>query len=266
MLDEGKRYAYDCVFGDKSCDEAQAQDDVWRELAPTLAPAAKEGYNVSLLAYGQTGSGKSHTMFGRKSCRGVVPRFCEALFEDHEGLSVAASMLEIYNEKLRDLLVTSSESLRIREDPQTGPYAAGATVVKCASAQDLLRLVRLGARNRTIASTRMNETSSRAHTVFTVRLVRDSVEDGYSLRRSACVHLVDLAGSERQKRAGSTGTRLKEAGHINRSLSTLSAVVNALTKKDGRHVPYRDSTLTHLLRDSLGGNARTTMVLSLIHI
>ena len=173
---------------------------------------------------------------------------------------MAASMLEIYNEKLRDLLVTSSESLRIREDPQTGPYAAGATVVKCASAQDLLRLVRLGARNRTIASTRMNETSSRAHTVFTVRLVRDSVEDGYSLRRSACVHLVDLAGSERQKRAGSTGTRLKEAGHINRSLSTLSAVVNALTKKDGRHVPYRDSTLTHLLRDSLGGNARTTMV------
>ena len=190
-----------------------------------------------------------------------MPRFCEALFEEgEEGLSVAASMLEIYNEKLRDLLVTSSESLRIREDPQTGPYAAGATVVKCASAQDLLRLVRLGARNRTIASTRMNETSSRAHTVFTVRLVRDSVEDGYSLGRSACVHLVDLAGSERQKRAGSTGTRLKEAGHINRSLSTLSAVVNALTKKDGRHVPYRDSTLTHLLRDSLGGNARTTMV------
>ena len=79
VLDEGKRYAYDCVFGDKSCDEAQAHDDVWRELAPTLAPAAKEGYNVSLLAYGQTGSGKSHTMFGRKSCRGVVPRFCDCL-------------------------------------------------------------------------------------------------------------------------------------------------------------------------------------------
>ena len=106
VLDEGKRYAYDCVFGDKSCDEAQAQDDVWRELAPTLAPAAKEGYNVSLLAYGQTGSGKSHTMFGRKSCRGVVPRFCEALFEEgEEGLSVAASMLEIYNEKLRLSLI-----------------------------------------------------------------------------------------------------------------------------------------------------------------
>ena len=266
VLDDGKQYAYDAVFGDKACDETGAQDDVWKDLSETLAPAAKQGYNVSLLAYGQTGSGKSHTMFGRKNCRGVVPRFCEALFEEGEGLSVAASMLEIYNEKLRDLLAPpvpqgdKTEPLRIREDPRTGPYASGATIVKCTTAQDLLRLVRLGARNRTIASTRMNETSSRAHTVFTVRLVRDSVVDGFNLRRSACVHLVDLAGSERQKRAGSTGARLKEAGHINRSLLTLSAVVNALTKQDGRHVPYRDSVLTHLLRDSLGGNARTTMV------
>ena len=219
---------------------------------------------MSLFAYGQTGSGKSHTMFGRGGAPGVVPRFCDALFAGlAASATVTCSVVEIYNEQLRDLLqppgTRNPAPLKIRDAPATGPYVAGATVSVAKNASELARLVRLGARHRTVAATAMNEASSRAHTVVTVRVARET-EDRVKLRKTAIVHLVDLAGSERQKRALSTGARLVEATHINRSLSTLSLVVSALAARDGRHVPYRDAALTHLLRESLGGNARTTMV------
>ena len=312
---EGKRrrFAFDHAF-----DELNDQASVWATLKDSLLGSAVDGFNVSLFAYGQTGSGKSHTMFGSREERGLIPRFCAELFERIGVLEAAVSvgqggvqarvehvvtvsMIEIYCERLRDLLTPYSpkpKQLRVRDSPSTGSYVEGSRTVQCASAAQLMAVMRQGARNRTVAATAMNEQSSRAHTVVTVRVAQHALGDdpreedaantnapppapqpqpprgGATLRKSSIVSLVDLAGSERAARTEATGDRLQESGYINKSLATLALVISTLAAQNSgsgggvstwaatqrKHVPYRDSVLTHLLKDSLGGNARTTML------
>ncbi|KAH8065471.1 hypothetical protein JL721_8225 [Aureococcus anophagefferens] len=262
-------FAFDHCFDSSDSGSAAhaSQASIWETLEPSLVASAIDGFNVSLFAYGQTGSGKSFTMFGDRGDRGVVPRFCSSLFEKLARASpakttVAVSMLEIYNERLRDLLVPYARDtppLKLRDAPRSGAVVEGAKIVEIGSEADLLSLMRLGSRNRTVAATAMNEKSSRAHTVVTVRLgIESDAAPDEKHRRSSTVHLVDLAGSERNQRTEASGQRLRESSHINRSLSALSAI----SADDGVHNPRAlpRPVLTHLLKDSLGGNARTTMV------
>ena len=228
-----------------------SQQTVWDAVGAQLLDAAWEGFNVSLFAYGQTGSGKSHSMvgFGGGDEAGVVPRVGAEVFArvgrdlapsgGGDGASGSAptfaievSMMEIYNEKIRDLLVPppatvadaqAAPPLRVRDAPTTGAYVDGLSAVPVASADALARLLALGTRHRTVAATRMNETSSRAHTVITLTVAQARVLRAGSTvteaRRSARVNLVDLAGSERVTKTGAAGDRLKESGHINQSLT-----------------------------------------------
>lgn len=220
-----------------------SQADVWRALETSLLGSVLGGYNVSLLAYGQTGSGKSYSMFGGTE-PGAIPRFATSLFAQLDNdASVVVSMVEIYNERVLDLL-TTQPALRVRETPATGAYVQGATVVEVETADKFMSVVRQGSRHRTVAATNANQRSSRAHAIVTVRVGAG--------RKMSTVTLVDLAGSERG------GARLKESGHINKSLMNLALVICAVA--DGKRPPYRDATLTHLLRDSIGGNARTAIL------
>ncbi|KAH8083438.1 hypothetical protein JL720_8322 [Aureococcus anophagefferens] len=263
-------FAFDHCFDSSDSGSAAhaSQASIWETLEPSLVASAIDGFNVSLFAYGQTGSGKSFTMFGDRGDRGVVPGSARASSKlaraSPAKTTVAVSMLEIYNERLRDLLVPYARDappLKLRDAPRSGAVVEGAKIVEIGSEADLLSLMRLGSRNRTVAATAMNEKSSRAHTVVTVRLgIESDAAPDEKHRRSSTVHLVDLAGSERNQRTEASGQRLRESSHINRSLSALSNVISALTTESTTHVPYRDSVLTHLLKDSLGGNARTTMV------
>ena len=237
-----RRFRYDGAFG---CTETNG--DVYASLEKELIESARNGYNVSLLAYGQTGSGKSHSMWGTDTDPGLVPRFA------HDLLPLMASVVEIYNEKIRDLLGTGGP-LRVRESPNFGPYVDGATIVDLGSKGDLQKMLKRAHRQRTVASTALNDTSSRAHTVITLRLLgRDHM---------STINLVDLAGSERLIQKQKHQHVVKETtGHINKSLAALAKVISILAGKNPQQfVPYRDSTLTHLLKESLGGNARTTMI------
>ena len=279
-------YIYDSCVDPRDPSHAN-QETLWNDLGAELISAAWDGYNYSLFAYGQTGSGKSYSMlgFGEKvENRGILPRACESIFtkiseyqsnsgtEDMEDISfkVEASMMEIYNEKIRDLFVPLQQQqhggLRVRDSPKTGQYVEGLKKVPVSTSEQIKSLIDLGTRNRTVAATNMNETSSRAHTIFTISIVK-TVVDRQTMKASnktSLISLVDLAGSERIGKTGAEGDRLKEGGHINKSLSALGNVINALAENaKGRkqvHVPYRNSVLTHLLKSSLGGNSKTTMI------
>ncbi|CAB0038458.1 unnamed protein product [Trichogramma brassicae] len=260
----GKVYQFDAAFGPEV-----ATETVYEELGSYVVEAVLEGYNGTVFAYGQTGCGKSHTM------RGFIERALEHLFEATSTASsdtrylALLTYLEIYNEKLRDLLQPSAEQtenlLHLKEDPVRGTYVAGGLrEVTVKDARECARLVEQGDRRRAAAATKMNAASSRSHAVLTISLeaiaIGPEMADASSAVRRGRLHLVDLAGSERQGRTGATGDRLKEAASINLSLSALGNVISALAAGNGRHVPYRDSKLTRLLRDSLGGNARTLMI------
>ncbi|XP_058796062.1 osmotic avoidance abnormal protein 3-like [Phymastichus coffea] len=258
----GKVYQFDAAFGPQASTEA-----VYEEVGSYVVEAVLEGYNGTVFAYGQTGCGKSHTM------RGFIERALEHLFEATSTASqdtrylALLTYLEIYNEKLRDLLQSHDHhdgQLQLKEDPVRGTYVAGGLrEVTVKDARECTRLVELGDRRRAAAATKMNAASSRSHAVLTVSLEAIAIganAGGASAVRRGRLHLVDLAGSERQGRTGATGDRLKEAASINLSLSALGNVISALAAGNGRHVPYRDSKLTRLLRDSLGGNARTLMI------
>nr|CDP25319.1 Putative protein of unknown function [Podospora anserina S mat+] len=256
-------------------------------LTRTTTPntSTPSSYHTCIFAYGQTGSGKSYTMMGTPSQPGLIPRTCEDLFERiHEAqrempnisYKVKVSYFEVYNEHVRDLLVapkvdaaaTGPYYLKIRESPTEGPYVKDLTEVGVGSLDEILRLMRAGDGNRTVASTRMNDTSSRSHAVFTIMLkqVYHDFETDQTTERSSRIRLVDLAGSERAKSTEATGVRLREGSNINKSLTTLGRVIAALAdpKKNNRGgtsvVPYRDSILTWLLKDSLGGNSKTAMI------
>lgn len=278
-LEGTKTFAFDKSYWSFKRDDPNfaGQENLFDDLGAPLLDNAFQGYNNCIFAYGQTGSGKSYSMMGYGEEYGVIPRICKDMFERIDKVqedknlkcTVEVSYLEIYNERVRDLLNPSTKgNLRVREHPSTGPYVEDLAKLAVRSFADIENLMDEGNKARTVAATNMNETSSRSHAVFTVTLSqhRHDVETRMDTEKVAKISLVDLAGSERATSTGATGARLKEGAEINRSLSTLGRVIAALADmstgkmKKGGQVPYRDSVLTWLLKDSLGGNSLTAMI------
>ncbi|KAK3542444.1 hypothetical protein QTP86_025898 [Hemibagrus guttatus] len=255
---------------------SRSQNTVFQCLGENLLDNAFQGYNACIIAYGQTGSGKSYTMMGSSEHPGLIPRFCSSLFEraaqvqkEGESFTVEVSYMEIYNEKVRDLLDPKGTSrvLRVREHMVLGPYVDGLSRLAVTNYKDIESLMSEGNKSRTVAATNMNEESSRSHAVFNVVLTHTmwDLQSGTSGEKVSKLSLVDLAGSERAVKTGASGERLKEGSNINKSLTTLGLVISALAdqgagKSRNKFVPYRDSVLTWLLKDSLGGNSRTAMI------
>ncbi|XP_073794259.1 kinesin-like protein KIF1B isoform X46 [Danio rerio] len=257
-----------------------SQNQVYNDIGKEMLQHAFEGYNVCIFAYGQTGAGKSYTMMGKQEegQEGIIPQLCEELFEkindnnnEEISYSVEVAYMEIYCERVRDLLNPKNKgNLRVREHPLLGPYVEDLSKLAVTSYTDIADLMDAGNKARTVAATNMNETSSRSHAVFTIVFTQrkyDSETD-LSTEKVSKISLVDLAGSERADSTGAKGTRLKEGANINKSLTTLGKVISALAevskkKKKTDFIPYRDSVLTWLLRENLGGNSRTAMVAAL---
>ncbi|KAM5270431.1 kinesin-like protein KIF1B isoform 25-T26 [Hipposideros larvatus] len=257
-----------------------SQNRVYNDIGKEMLLHAFEGYNVCIFAYGQTGAGKSYTMMGKQeeSQAGIIPQLCEELFEkindncnEEMSYSVEVSYMEIYCERVRDLLNPKNKgNLRVREHPLLGPYVEDLSKLAVTSYTDIADLMDAGNKARTVAATNMNETSSRSHAVFTIVFTqkKHDAETNLSTEKVSKISLVDLAGSERADSTGAKGTRLKEGANINKSLTTLGKVISALAevskkKKKTDFIPYRDSVLTWLLRENLGGNSRTAMVAAL---
>ncbi|KAL2023926.1 hypothetical protein VTK56DRAFT_703 [Thermocarpiscus australiensis] len=286
---EEKSFTFDRSFWshDPADEHYATQEDIYDSLGEEFLDHNFEGYHTCIFAYGQTGSGKSYTMMGTPDQPGLIPRTCEDLFEriaaaqdesPNISYNVRVSYFEVYNEHVRDLLVPVVPHqppyyLKIRESPTEGPYVKDLTEVPVRSLHEILRYMRIGDNNRTTASTKMNDTSSRSHAVFTIMLkqIHHDLETDETTERSSRIRLVDLAGSERAKATEATGQRLREGSNINKSLTTLGRVIAALadpkqqrarsSRKDNTSVvPYRDSILTWLLKDSLGGNSKTAMI------
>uniref|UniRef100_A0AAV2LQU4 Kinesin-like protein KIF13B n=1 Tax=Knipowitschia caucasica TaxID=637954 RepID=A0AAV2LQU4_KNICA len=276
---QSKVFAYDYCFwsmDESETDKFAGQEVVFQCLGENLLNNAFLGYNACIFAYGQTGSGKSYTMMGSGDQPGLIPRLCSALFErtqkeqrEEESFTVEVSFMEIYNEKVRDLLDPKGgrQTLKVREHKVLGPYVDGLSRLAVASYKDIESLMSEGNKSRTVAATNMNEESSRSHAVFNIILTHTlkDVKSGTSGEKVSRLSLVDLAGSERAAKTGAAGERLKEGSNINKSLTTLGLVISALAeqgtaKNKNKFVPYRDSVLTWLLKDCLGGNSRTAMV------
>uniref|UniRef100_A0A8C4I3P6 plus-end-directed kinesin ATPase n=1 Tax=Dicentrarchus labrax TaxID=13489 RepID=A0A8C4I3P6_DICLA len=261
---------------------------VYKDIGEEMLLHAFEGYNVCIFAYGQTGAGKSYTMMGKqdvKDQQGIIPLMCEDLFtkinynaDNSMSYSVEVSYMEIYCERVRDLLNPKNKgNLRVREHPLMGPYVEDLSKLAVTSYNDIQDLMDSGNKARTVAATNMNETSSRSHAVFNIIFTqkRHDAETDNTSEKVSKISLVDLAGSERADSTGAKGTRLKEGANINKSLTTLGKVISALAEVDSgsnknkkkkkveSFIPYRDSVLTWLLRENLGGNSRTAMVAAL---
>ncbi|KAM8878088.1 LOW QUALITY PROTEIN: kinesin-like protein KIF16B [Spinachia spinachia] len=282
--DRTKTFTYDFSYDSKDCKSSAfvSQEKVFKDLGSDVLRAAFEGYNACVFAYGQTGSGKSYTMMGNPGDAGLIPRFCEGLFGriaaatrwDEASFRTEVSYLEIYNERVRDLLrrkSTQTYNLRVREHPKDGPYVEDLSKHLVQNYSDVEELMEAGNINRTTASTGMNDVSSRSHAIFTINFTQAKFDAEMPSETVSKIHLVDLAGSERADATGATGVRLKEGGNINKSLVTLGNVISALAdmtqdgvntnlKRKSVFVPYRDSVLTWLLKDSLGGNSKTIMI------
>nr|KAF6505693.1 kinesin family member 17 [Rousettus aegyptiacus] len=245
-------------------------EQIYNEIAYPLVEGVTEGYNGTIFAYGQTGSGKSFTMQGLldpPSQRGIIPRAFEHVFEsvqcaENTKFLVRASYLEIYNEDVRDLLgPDTKQKLELKEHPEKGVYVKGLSMHTVHDVAQCERIMETGWKNRSVGYTLMNKDSSRSHSIFTISIEIYAVDErGKDHLRAGKLNLVDLAGSERQSKTGATGERLKEATKINLSLSALGNVISALVDGRCKHIPYRDSKLTRLLQDSLGGNTKTLMV------
>ncbi|XP_036112583.1 kinesin-like protein KIF17 isoform X1 [Molossus molossus] len=245
-------------------------EQIYNEIAYPLVEGVTEGYNGTIFAYGQTGSGKSFTMQGLpdpSSQRGIIPRAFEHVFEsvqcaENTKFLVQASYLEIYNEDVRDLLgADTKQKLELKEHPEKGVYVKGLSTHTVYSVAQCERILETGWKSRSVGYTLMNKNSSRSHSIFTISIEIYAVDErGKDHLRAGKLNLVDLAGSERQSKTGATGERLKEATKINLSLSALGNVISALVDGRCKHIPYRDSKLTRLLQDSLGGNTKTLMV------
>ncbi|XP_073708248.1 kinesin-like protein KIF1A isoform X1 [Garra rufa] len=288
---ENKSFNFDYSYWSHTSPEDinyASQQQVYRDIGEEMLLHAFEGYNVCIFAYGQTGAGKSYTMMGRqeKDQQGIIPLLCEDLFtkindsntHNNMSYSVEVSYMEIYCERVRDLLNPKNKgNLRVREHPLLGPYVEDLSKLAVTSYNDIQDLMDSGNKARTVAATNMNETSSRSHAVFNIIFTQkrfDSETDNTSEKVSK-ISLVDLAGSERADSTGAKGTRLKEGANINKSLTTLGKVISALAEVDSggnknkkkkkveSFIPYRDSVLTWLLRENLGGNSRTAMVAAL---
>uniref|UniRef100_A0A7N5ZW85 plus-end-directed kinesin ATPase n=1 Tax=Anabas testudineus TaxID=64144 RepID=A0A7N5ZW85_ANATE len=285
-----KTFSFDYSYWSHTTPEDSSfasQKLVYNDIGKEMLEHAFEGYNVCIFAYGQTGAGKSYTMMGKQEegQEGIIPMLCEDLFEkinedsNKEDLSysVEVSYMEIYCERVRDLLNPKNKgNLRVREHPLLGPYVEDLSKLAVTSYTDIADLMDAGNKARTVAATNMNETSSRSHAVFTIVFTqrKHDSETDLSTEKVSKISLVDLAGSERADSTGAKGTRLKEGANINKSLTTLGKVISALAevvsvfmfskkKKKTDFIPYRDSVLTWLLRENLGGNSRTAMVAAL---
>ncbi|XP_029155679.1 kinesin-like protein KIF13A isoform X3 [Nylanderia fulva] len=276
-----KTFAFDhCFYSlEPGTENFASQDVVFDALGRDILDNAFQGYNACIFAYGQTGSGKSYTMMGSGDNKGIIPRLCDNLFDmiakqqsSELTYKVEVSYMEIYNEKVHDLLdpKPNKQSLKVREHNVLGPYVDGLSQLAVTSFQDIDNLMAEGNKSRTVAATNMNSESSRSHAVFSVILTQTLTDSksGVSGEKVSRMSLVDLAGSERAVKTGAVGDRLKEGSNINKSLTTLGLVISKLAdqnsinnnKKKDNFVPYRDSVLTWLLKDNLGGNSKTVMV------
>lgn len=268
--DPVKTFTFDAVY-----DWNSTQQDLFDETVRPLIESVLNGFNATIFAYGQTGTGKTYTMEGCKSAaaavdgadeRGVIPKSFEQIFThisrttDKQHL-VRASYLEIYQEEIRDLLDKDPKKrYELKESKEVGVYVKGLRSFVCKSVKEIEHVMTVGNRNRTIGATDMNEHSSRSHAIFMITVEMSDLNGAKGQVRVGKLNLVDLAGSERQAKTGATGDRLKEASKINLSLSALGNVISALVDDKCQYIPYRDSKLTRLLQDSLGGNSKTLMV------
>ncbi|KAL4332878.1 hypothetical protein GQ457_07G028580 [Hibiscus cannabinus] len=277
LIQNGQKYpfTFDKVFNPEA-----SQQDVFVEISQ-LVQSALDGYKVCIFAYGQTGSGKTYTMMGRPEApeqKGLIPRSLEQIFQISQSLQaqgwkykMQASMLEIYNETIRDLLSTnrsigsdptrpesavSGKQYTIKHDANGNTYVSDLTIVDVSTITEISSLLRQAAQSRSVGRTQMNEQSSRSHMVFTLRI--SGINEGTEQQVQGVLNLIDLAGSERLSKSGATGDRLRETQAINKSLSCLSDVIFALAKKED-HVPFRNSKLTYLLQPCLGGDSKTLM-------
>ena len=266
MMDTpAKCFTFDTVFAPEV-----KQVDVYNRVARPIVNNVLEGYNGTIFAYGQTGTGKTFTMEGDRTVpelKGIIPNSFAHIFGhiaksgDEKNFLVRVSYLEIYNEEVRDLLGKDQSSrLEVKERPDVGVFVKDLSAFVVNNADDMDKIMTMGNKNRSVGSTNMNAQSSRSHAIFTITIeCSEKGPDKQQHFRVGKLHLVDLAGSERQAKTGASGQRLKEATKINLSLSTLGNVISALVDGKSTHVPYRNSKLTRLLQDSLGGNSKTLM-------
>ena len=228
------------------------------------------GYNGTVFAYGQTGAGKSYTMMGSdiddSETKGIIPRIVEQIFASilaspgNIEYTVRVSYMEIYMERIRDLLQPQNDNLPVHEEKSRGVYVKGLLEIYVSSVQEVYEVMRRGGTARAVAATNMNQESSRSHSIFVITITQKNVETGSA--KSGQLFLVDLAGSEKVGKTGASGQTLEEAKKINKSLSALGMVINSLTDGKSTHIPYRDSKLTRILQESLGGNSRTTLIIN----
>lgn len=264
---DAKDFTFDAVF-----DANMSQQQIFDDTAADILDSVMDGFNGTIFAYGQTGAGKSHTMTGPTDgppeLQGLLPRSFNHIFNNIDTTSqdtkylVRGSYLEIYNEEIRDLLAKNpKQRCELKDHPQGGVYVKDLSAFVVKNTEEMHQILNAGLANRAIGATAMNETSSRSHSIFMITVEQCGLgTDGAGHIRVGKLNMVDLAGSERQSKTGATGERLKEATKINLSLSALGNVISALVDGKSSHIPYRDSKLTRLLQDSLGGNTKTVMV------
>ncbi|OLL25760.1 Kinesin heavy chain [Neolecta irregularis DAH-3] len=258
-------FTFDRVFGTET-----KQKDIFEYSIRSTVDDIMNGYNGTVFAYGQTGSGKTFTMMGadidNPELRGVIPRIVEQIFESIENspssiiYNIRVSYMEIYMEKIRDLLNPNNDNLPIHEEKNKGVYVKGLSTVFVSSIPEVYEYIKQGSNARAVSATNMNLESSRSHSIFCLSIDQKNADTGSC--KTGQLFLVDLAGSEKVGKTGATGQTLEEAKKINKSLSALGMVINALTDGKSSHVPYRDSKLTRILQESLGGNSRTTLIIN----
>jgi kinesin family protein 11 len=263
--DDGKRrFTFDHVFGEES-----TQQEVYNKIVKPVVAEVLEGFNCTVFAYGQTGTGKTHTMEGdvaSQEMKGIIPRSVEDIFHRLKSItsdsSVKISFMELYNEQLEDLLTEQSEDAPRLQLAQTqrGVIVQNLESKLVKTANEIYTYLEAALAKRRVSATEMNKQSSRSHSVFTITIhMKETTPEGEDLLKVGKLNLVDLAGSECVGRSGASGDRKREAGNINQSLLTLGRVISALVEKRG-HIPYRDSKLTRILKESLGGSAKTTII------
>ncbi|KAK4057209.1 hypothetical protein OIO90_001704 [Microbotryomycetes sp. JL221] len=262
---DAQGFTYDRVF---QMDTKQVE--VFEFGIKGIVDDVMNGYNGTVFAYGQTGSGKSHTMMGPNidddELKGIIPRITEQIFASimsspaNIEYLVKVSYMEIYMERIRDLLAPDNDNLPVHEDKQRGVYVKDLSEFYVSSSNEVFEIMRQGANSRAVSSTNMNAESSRSHSVFVITIQSRNTESG--TQKTGMLYLVDLAGSEKVGKTGASGQTLEEAKKINKSLSALGMVINALTDGKSSHIPYRDSKLTRILQESLGGNSRTTLIIN----
>lgn len=258
------KFSFDRIF-----DTQSTQQEVYEYSAKSIVESVLEGFNGTILAYGQTSSGKTHTMQGvieDLDLEGIIPRMIRHIFDhilnssaDLE-FTVKVSMIEIYQEKLKDLIDVTRTNLNVREDKTKGLYIEDLSEHYVACEEEVLEIMKIGSDNRSIGATNMNEHSSRSHSIFIMTIHQNNIKDLSA--KTGKLYLVDLAGSEKISKTGATGLTLEEAKTINKSLTTLGMVINSLTDGKSSHVPYRESKLTRVLQESLGGNSKTCLIIT----